>query len=248
MCTVLYLPVENGFQFFTLRDENPLLAQAEPPTTWVGPSHSFLAPLVADNRGTWMGVTEQGDALFLLNGARQAHVKGPQHTISRGLVVMDLLRSKWPVMEWIMKDLTQTEPFTLIAFTEGNLFELVWDGAVKHKSILPKDQPAIWSSSTLYDQGAQLLRKQCFEQWLTQETERTEDAVLAFFDSVKDRKNGFFMDRGEALKTMSFAAVKGRTGQGAVLHFLHFETQSTHTASISFAPPLAAPACLLSIV
>ena len=47
-------------------------------------------------------------------------------------------------------DLEEIEPFTLVLFQEGNLYQLRWNEIEKSTLNLDVNQKHIWSSSTLY--------------------------------------------------------------------------------------------------
>lgn len=208
MCTVVFIPGRNKFQFASLRDENPLRPKAIAPTLHTTDAASFIAPIDALAGGTWAGLNQFGNVIILLNGAHTNHVRQPYYRKSRGLVVLALLASELPVVDWTLMDLEDTEPFTLVVGSDWHLFELVWDGQQKTKTLLDITKPHIWSSSTLYNAQAKTHRRELFHQWISKRPMVNRQSLLNFFRTYQDAENGFLMNRNSIIKTLSYSFIE----------------------------------------
>jgi len=162
--------------------------------------------------GTWIGSSSKNRLLCLLNGAFVKHDRKPNYKKSRGVLVKELL-----AVDDVSKELEDyrfegIEPFTLLIVdwnSDLKLIELVWDGNNAQVTNLPLESK-IWSSSTLYNAEMKLMRKQWFEEYLSQNGSSSEE--LLYFheyygigDSMLDLK----IDRG-LLKTVSITMFEKR--------------------------------------
>lgn len=219
MCTVVYIPRGDHYFIASLRDENPKRPVALPPDIYTVDNSSFLSPKDPLAGGTWVGVSEQGNTIVLLNGGFEKHERKKYYRKSRGLIVTELLSSPIPIVDWSLIDMKDIEPFTLILLEEGNLFQLVWDGNEKHRIRLDSDQPHIWSSSTLYNKTVTERRKELFQNWVAMNPPVSKLSVLDFFKSFTETENGFIMNRNESLKTLSYTFLELESDKLAVMSY-----------------------------
>ncbi len=220
MCTVVYIPNNNGTSYFaSLRDESPLRPKASMPQVNNENEIKFLSPIDAYAGGTWIGVNDFNNVIILLNGGFENHTRKRFYRKSRGIIVKELLSSELPVVDWNLMTLTDIEPFTLIVFSDDNLFQLVWDGADKTRVLLDASIPHIFSSSTLYSREAKAKRKDFFDNWIAMNPPISKLSLLNFFKSTKDKENGFVIDRSATMKTISYSFI---------------ELQHHHTANFSY--------------
>ena len=232
MCTVIFMPGEDCQYFASLRDENPQRAAAEKPALYKTDAANFIAPLDSQASGTWIGANDFGNVIVLLNGAFQNHEKKPSYKISRGLIVRELLASEFPVIDWSMLDLDGIEPFTLIVWTDQMLFELVWDGEKRHRTTHDHRAPHIWSSSTLYDEAAKEERNSRFFEWTSEHPATSLQSVLNFFESFNDQQNGFLMNRGPSLRSLSYTFIETDKSTTTTLRYYDLITKKLNTISI----------------
>ncbi len=215
MCTVLYIPGKDSVFFASLRDENPARAKAKPPFTETGTGYRFLAPTDPEAGGTWIGINSYKNVIILLNGGFEDHIRPGKYRKSRGQIVTALLKTVYPVVEWSMMDMEGIEPYTLVVWSEHRLFQLTWDGTVKHRLLLDEQQAWIWSSSTLYTPAVKQVRKSFFDKWMSEQPAINPESVLSFFNRFTDEKNGFIMHRSPELKTLSYSFIElTHSGQG----------------------------------
>ncbi|MBC7867615.1 MAG: NRDE family protein, partial [Gloeobacteraceae cyanobacterium ES-bin-316] len=147
MCTVVFIPGREKIYLGSLRDESPKRPRALVPEVYTAGSTSYVAPKDPMASGTWVGASDTGNAIVLLNGGFENHQRKSYYRKSRGLIVSELLASELPVVEWSLIDMQDIEPFTLIVWSDKNLFELVLDRKERHRTRLDVTQPHIWSSS-----------------------------------------------------------------------------------------------------
>ena len=210
MCTVTYIPLDQGFLLTSSRDENVLRATAFTPRIYNSSGKRMLYPMDADKRGTWIAAKENGDAIVLLNGAFEKHLRRPAYRKSRGHVVLEIISAPDPYRALVQTDLTGIEPFTLILWSGSRLLECRWDEQMKHMRALDSKKPQIWSSVTLYDAPARRIRQGWFNRW-NSHTPITSIAQAIGFHTRggdEDPVNGLVIDREGAMKTVSVTSLQ----------------------------------------
>jgi hypothetical protein len=249
MCTVIFYPDKDKRVFASLRDEDPRRSAALAPALQGRDQFTWLGPRDPEAGGTWLGAGSSGSVVILLNGGFEKHQRQSSYARSRGLIVRDLLNSEAVMVEWSLLNLDQIEPFTLVVWEEQQLYQLVWDGQVRHRLKLDPLEPRIWSSATLYDSVAQHRRKQIFRQWLETGPHISEEGMLDFFEQEKDAENGFLINRSEIVKTLSFTFMEWRP-EKVTMRYRDFNEQRIHHQSLPiqaqpdcFSPDCAARIC-----
>jgi hypothetical protein len=232
MCTVVFIPGEKEVYFGSLRDESPKRPRAAKPEISEVNGISFLSPKDPMAGGTWIGVNNTGNVIILLNGAFENHQRKSYYRKSRGLIVSELLLSKVPVIEWNLIDMEDIEPFTLIVWSDNNLFQLVWDGRERYRIHLDETLPYIWSSATLYNMDAKAKREELFQNWIAMSPPVSKLSVLNFFKAYSDNENGFMMNRQEITKTLSFSFIELSLYRNAAMSYYDFSNYSYNTAKI----------------
>ncbi|WP_413669771.1 NRDE family protein [Mucilaginibacter sp. Mucisp86] len=205
MCTVTYIPTKNGFQLTSNRDENVNRGQAIAPRKYQNGSHTLLYPKDADRNGSWIAAKNNGDTVVLLNGAFVKHKVMPSYKTSRGLVLVDLINAQDPYLFYQNSDLENIEPFTVVLYTGGNLFECRWDSERKHIKLLDGRDAHIWSSATLYDEAATAKRTAWFTNWRKSANPDTAEAILHFHHHAGegDDNDALVINRDGKMKTVS---------------------------------------------
>lgn len=244
MCTVVFIPYQKSVFLGSIRDENPNRTIALSPKVYKNNNTAeSLYPKDPLGGGTWVGVNKYSNIIILLNGGFVNHKRQASYAKSRGLIVKELLQSILPVVDWVLLDLTNVEPFTLIVWTDNNLFQLVWDGAEKKKILLDKTIAHIWSSATLYDIEAKLHRENLFQQWINTKPIINKETVLNFFKTYQEKSNGFIMHRNEFLQTLSFSFISME--KEIVFDYIDFVQHTEHIATLSLKSEQHT--CLISI-
>ena len=209
MCTVTFLPLAyNNFILTSNRDEQKERETLHP-KRYKEDGIDLVFPKDKTAGGTWIGTSSKNRLVCVLNGAFIKHERKKSYQKSRGVLAKEILK-EIDFQQYILNlDLTNIEPFTLLIvdWNEGlNLFELIWDETQKHFSKL-KNEPRIWSSSTLYSDEIKSIRQRWFKKWLT-ENEFTSESILKFHHSeIGDKTQSVLMKRSY-VETVSITSVK----------------------------------------
>src|SRR5262249_8310641 len=148
-------------------------------------------------------------AAVLLNGAFLKHLRKPPYRLSRGMVLLEIMRTQHPLEGMAQMDLEGIEPFTLVLFVQGNLWDCRWDVHRKHIVALDKTNPHIWSSATLYDERVAKERKGWFAKWLKNQDRIAPGDIVRFHHSAGngDVRNDLVMNRNNELYTVSVTSI-----------------------------------------
>lgn len=210
MCTVTYIPSDNGFYLTSNRDEKIARGQSWVPEEFKIGDSTLLYPKDPLKNGTWIMAKNNGDGVVLLNGAFLKHCPKEEYKKSRGVVLLEIMESEKPDKFFQEINLENIEPFTLVLFTSGNLWECRWDGTRKYFQLLDKSKEYIWSSSTLYDKMAVAKRNSWFQDWWDSGGPRDSRDILNFHRTAGkgDLKDGLVMNREGKLKTLSITQIQ----------------------------------------
>jgi len=183
MCTVTYLPLGgDNFILTSNRDEGVTRKPALMPKAYDVTGKKVIFPKDGEAGGTWIGMSENGRVVCLMNGAFVRHERELPYRMSRGQVVLDALTTD--DFEGFLHNylLEKIEPFTIVAFDwQGDFqrWELRWDGRARHIKLL-ENKPQIWSSSTLYDAKMHAKREKWFAELLTENADYQVDKIRNF--------------------------------------------------------------------
>ncbi|SDH78674.1 NRDE family protein [Mucilaginibacter sp. P25] len=205
MCTVTYIPTKSGFQLTSNRDENVNRKQAIAPRKYQNGNYTLLYPKDADRNGSWIATKNNGDTVVLLNGAFVKHTAVPPYKTSRGLVLMDIINAQNPFLFYQDIDLIAVEPFTLVLYAQGSLYECRWDGERKHIKLLDGKDAHIWSSATLYDEVAAAKRVNWFNNWCKSANPDQVEDIMYFHHHAGegDDTDALVINRSGKMKTVS---------------------------------------------
>lgn len=219
MCTVSFVSVGNKKIITSNRDENIQRQSAAAPMAEIVNGQKLLFPKDAKAGGTWFAASERGVVSVLLNGAFVKHTPAPPYRKSRGLILLDIIAANDPFTSFSRIDLAHIEPFTVVHYLPGRLFELRWDGNKKYEKELDVSGNHIWSSATLYDEEVVAYRKRLFDHFIETSAMLTPGDVQHFHaNNNNDEENGFVINRKTGLKT--FSITQAITGQDEI-HFKH---------------------------
>jgi len=220
MCTVSFIS-DNGKTIITSnRDENIQRETAAAPAFEVLNDKKIIFPKDNKAGGTWFAASDNGMVTVLLNGAFVKHYPAPPYRKSRGLVLLEIIESDEPLLFFKEMNLAKIEPFTVIFYQPGNLFELRWDGKQKHELKLDNRQNYIWSSATLYTDEVISQRKNLFEKFIAHTAILSPESIYNFHSNNQDEENGFIINRQTGMKT--FSITQAVLQQGAI-KFLHHD-------------------------
>ncbi len=221
MCTVTFIPVNHTIFITHSRDESNQRAKATPPNEYTVNGHTLLYPRDGNAGGSWIGINKNGHTAMLLNGAFVAHPHLPPYRKSRGLIFLDIIAAPDLFVAYHAVSLADIEPFTVILWTSGHLYECRWDGIQKHVRQLPAGQPHTWSSATLYDDAIAEKRNNWLEQWLQKHPAPSAEDIITWHLSAGDgdAHNNVRMNRNDHMLTVSITAIEITT-HACTMHYL----------------------------
>lgn len=226
MCTVTYLPNNNGDFIFTSNRDEQVDRKALEPAFYEKDGVGFLYPKDEKSGGTWIALSEAERLVCLLNGAYEGHESKGPYAYSRGLVVKEVLEAenaKWAVEDL---ELDGVEPFTLITIDWSFMpicIELIWDGVKKDIRILSHSSK-IWASSTLYDKPIKAERKSWFHDFEKEFPAATQQDILNFHknEDLGSKENSIRMKRPN-IETTSITSIK-KEGDNLSMYYLDLLT------------------------
>lgn len=205
MCTVSFVNANGKIIITSNRDEKTFRPNAIEPKNYCINNKKIVFPKDKKAGGTWYAITEHSTVLVLLNGADEKHIPKDSYRKSRGLIVLDLISSESVITEWKSIDLHNIEPFTLVLFESGKLFQLQWNEMQKSTLELDSMQSHIWSSSTLYPKEIREKRAKWFYAFLDTKPEINAEELFNFhrYTEVDNSEHGLVINRNDTLKTVS---------------------------------------------
>lgn len=240
MCTVTYIPHKDKIFLTSSRDEKHSRADALVPKAYSFRTGKIFFPKDAQAAGTWIGLHENGNAMVLLNGGFKNHTPEYPYRKSRGLIFLEVMDSEWMLDTYKTISLEKIEPFTLIMYRQGELYECRWDG--KQKYIVEKEinKPHIWSSVTLYDEEMIALRNKWFETFINNTETPSQEAIFHFHHNGGNgtRETDIRMNRGGELYTVSITGIEWEQDK-AIMKYIDLKNEQSHTSQFTFSIPQA---------
>lgn len=204
MCTVTYVPQgANQYILTTNRDEAPGRSPAG-----IDREGPLIFPRDTAAGGTWVAASADNRLVCLLNGAYLQHERNPPYRLSRGMMALDFFSYKTAVDFFGQFDFTNIEPFTMVIFDRGKLFDYRWDGKKQYITPLSAQKRYIWSSATLYEPAVRQQRESWFQQWEAKGQYHAE-AIRQFHTTAGagDPWNAVVMNRNGVVRTVSITQV-----------------------------------------
>ena len=165
MCTVTFVPTEEGFVFSSNRDEDPQRAAQNLVEDECGDLKVYF-PQDKGASGTWFAYSNADQFACVLNGAFEPHQRKEFYTMSRGIMALAYF-DYTTIDEFINTfNFEGMEPFTLILYNKGDFKELKWDEVELHVRSLSVQDIHLWSSATLYNQEWWLDRSVNFKEFV----------------------------------------------------------------------------------
>jgi hypothetical protein len=221
MCTVTYIKYNDQYFFTSNRDENINRQAALHPQKNVNENVNLYYPEDPVGKGTWFCVKNNGTICILLNGAQKKHVSNGPYLKSRGLILLDVIKKENIALGWDEMELEKTEPFTIIAFSSGKLFQLRWNGIDKETIELNPDEAYIWSSATLYSEEIMAQRQTWFEAFLKENVSNIDGDKIMTFHSVtqkENKENGLQIHRSNDILTKNITQCVMRKNDFTITH------------------------------
>lgn len=165
MCTVTFVPTEEGFVFSSNRDEDPQRAAQNLVEDERGDLKVYF-PQDKGASGTWFAYSNADQFACVLNGAFEPHQRKEFYTMSRGIMALAYF-DYTTIDEFINTfNFEGMEPFTLILYNKGDFKELKWVEVELHVRSLSVQDIHLWSSATLYNQEWWLDRSVNFKEFV----------------------------------------------------------------------------------
>lgn len=235
MCTVTFIAAKDHYYLSSNRDEQCTRGKALVPATQVTENGNMLLyPKDPDAGGTWLLTKNNGDAAVLLNGAFDAHEKKEKYRKSRGLVLLDIAEEADMHDAFKQIELNDIEPFTVILFSDRQLFECRWDGTEKYTKALNNEDSYIWSSATLYNKQARLKRETWFKAWKETCPTPSHEDIIHFHRHTgsTDSHDGLVMNRDNQVRTVSISCIT-MNPSGAELFYLDLADEHSFKSYLS---------------
>jgi uncharacterized protein with NRDE domain len=221
MCTVTYIKYNDQYFFTSNRDENINRQSAYHPQKKVSGNFTYYYPEDPLGKGTWFCVKNNGAICILLNGAHKKHVPNGPYLKSRGIILLDLIENQHIVLAWQELNLEKIEPFTIVSFFEGVLYQFRWDGVQKEQLELNSDEVHIWSSATLYSDEVIAKRKSWFSAFLKANDFKIDgNKMLTFHTETEkdDVENGLQINRNDLIRTKNITQCVLEKNQFTITH------------------------------
>jgi hypothetical protein len=181
MCTVTFVPATNGCFLTHNRDEKLSRSIGTPPKVYANNGVKIAHPTDPDAKGTWFAINEFGFAACILNGAFYNTKLESNYTISRGLILLQIISNHTPQSIFNNINLSNVAPFTLIITNGSLLYDCRWDGTKKYIKQLTTTKNYIWSSTTLFTEAQHNIRKQWFANFCAKNKNAiTQQKILHF--------------------------------------------------------------------
>ena len=235
MCTVSFVPAGDKLFIAHNRDEKNIRPRAIEPRQYRVNGHELLFPRDTLAGGSWLAVNAFGAVAVLLNGAFVKHNPQPPYRKSRGLVLLDIIAAEDVYRCWEHIALQGIEPFTVVLWNNGRLYEGRWDGLQKHTVELDALLAHTWSSATLYSNDIIALRQQWFARWRQQHPQPALQDMVQYhlFGGDGDRHNDLRMNRNNSMLTVSITAMELCADQCRV-QYLDLQNNTAYTQDFSF--------------
>jgi hypothetical protein len=209
MCTVTYIPKgDNEFILTQNRDESPTRS-AHNLLKINKNGKEVLFPRDSGAGGTWIAVSDSNQLVSILNGAFAKHNHQPPYRKSRGIMALEFFDYSNAEQFLQSYDFEGMEPFTMVIFDDGKLFDFRWDERYKFIEELDANELHIWASSTLYTKEAKMKRRIWFETWKKDRTDFSQSAILDFHRTAGDGdpENDLVMNRSNMVRTTSVTSI-----------------------------------------
>jgi uncharacterized protein with NRDE domain len=165
MCTLTYLPTQDGFVLTHSRDED----RHRPSSAHVHKGHAqgktFHYPRDERAGGTWMSLHADGRAACLLNGGQVQYERAAAYPVSRGEIILQLWQYPDFPRFFHQFDRTAYEPFTLVVWEAERLHALYHNPGEDDWQEYDPAGAHIWSSTRLYPGPERWKRAENFFHW-----------------------------------------------------------------------------------
>ena len=209
MCSVSYIPLEQGFALSHNRDELPQRRSSASLSRLQSSNYFSLYPTDLKAGGTWMGTSNSKWSLCLLNGGSVPYLRQLPYARSRGSVIPDFLEHP-NLDDFQKKSFSELEPFTLILAKPGTLWQLQHDPNKNIWTELDSEDYHFWSSTKLYHPNIRKARERRFRRWLEEQNHLNAPAIRSFHlnPQASSNEGGLLLSERFPLQTVSFCQIE----------------------------------------
>tara|TARA_R110002072_G_scaffold48099_1_gene131578 strand:- start:239 stop:949 length:711 start_codon:yes stop_codon:yes gene_type:complete len=209
MCTLSYIPVEQGYIFTHNRDERSDRLSSQNIIGEKVANRKVYFPKDLEANGTWIAHSPKFRSACILNGGEKAYKRRASYPKSRGIMVLESFEANSIEDFYNHYNFKDLEPFTLILKEEAKLSAIVHDEDETQLKIFNPNQKQIWSSTKLYSSEVRKKREEWFEAWLKKNPELKPENISAFHQSAGDgnKESDLIMSRWGILKTVSISQI-----------------------------------------
>lgn len=175
MCTLTFLPTNNGFIVTQNRDESPL--RGKPIFPYKSDSPEAYFPKDPDGDGTWMAA-DAHTVVCVLNGGYEPHERQLPYKHSRGLLPLLILNRE--NHELTLNDAEGLEPFSVFIFNLEFVRRYTWDAEHLYVEHFSPTEQHIFQSAPLYSPAMQSLRSGWFFDWSLLHPSPSANDILDF--------------------------------------------------------------------
>ena len=181
MCTVSYVPTNQGFILTSNRDEIPKKNSCQKPSYSTYNNVKVLHPKDKLTSGTWIATDGKKFSLCLFNGAYKNHVHTPPYRESRGSIIPTFFKYSEIISFITRYEFTGIEPFSLVIIKHQplKLWLFIWDGENTNLNKLPAEIHHLWSSVTLYSKEIHKKKKNAFHESLNKLKQINQKNIVA---------------------------------------------------------------------
>lgn len=124
-------------------------------------SGKAIAPIDGEAGGTWIGITQAGEIVCLVN-YYEATLKLLRNPVSRGLLVRSILLGERTPESYTDSELEKYYPFKLFKVSKEKTEIFIWDGKV-YGTEIDSETFAVFGSSFTQGPKAQVVRRETFD-------------------------------------------------------------------------------------
>ncbi|TVQ43110.1 MAG: hypothetical protein EA362_11935 [Saprospirales bacterium] len=214
MCTVIYIPKEDGgYLLASSRDEHKDRPNALPPKTKSLYNNEITYPEDPLGKGSW--IVQYGSlGLTIMNGAYKPHKRRLPYRFSRGLIPFHYINCKEQSVDFLRDfNVIGIEPFTLLAVDQKGVKEYRWDEDVLDLHTFGRES-RIWASAPLYDDQMLNQRRNWFNRFLRKKPDPSPMDVHDFYFKYGngDKHSGLIINRENGVKTVSISCIEYQKG------------------------------------
>lgn len=194
MCTLAIAPDrKGGFRLVSNRDEGLSRESSTLPQCLRIRERRVIMPIDPQGGGSWIGLSDEGRAACLLNGAREAHESKGPYARSRGQILRESF--EWEDVEAFAEQIPlarigekelDVEPFTLVLLgtdPQPWLFVLRWDGREREFEYPNPERSHVFSAAKLYSPEVIRQTEERFEGFLKNASDPPSLEGLKSFDA-----------------------------------------------------------------